>query len=94
MEALREASVHTQVIVTTHSPDLLDHIESDEVTLLVVDARGARSRIATADQASVRAIQEHLYSPGDLLRMDQLQPDDASTSLQEVDVFASAGFGE
>ena len=90
MDALREASVHTQVVITTHSPDLLDELDAGRDTLLIVDAREATSRIAYADAASRAAIQQHLYSPGELLRMDQLQPDDAGLlDLQHLDLFAT-----
>lgn len=90
MDALREASVHTQVVITTHSPDLLDELDADRDTLLIVDAREATSRIAHADRASRAAIQQHLYSPGELLRMDQLQPDDVGVlELEQLDLFAS-----
>jgi predicted ATPase len=90
MEALREASAHTQIVITTHSPDLLDELDSERDTLLIVDAREATSRIAYADPASRAAIQQHLYSPGELLRMDQLQPDDAGLmELEQLDLFAS-----
>jgi predicted ATPase len=90
MDALREASIHTQVIITTHSPDLLDEVDAERDTLLVVDAREATSRIAYADPASRAAIQQHLYSPGDLLRMDQLQPDDVGVlELEQLDLFAT-----
>ncbi len=89
MDALREASVHTQIIITTHSPDLLDEINAERDTLLVVDAREATSRISYADPASLAAIQQHLYSPGDLLRMDQLQPDDGLLASEQLDLFAT-----
>jgi predicted ATPase len=90
MDALREASAHTQIIITTHSPDLLDEVDAERDTLLVVDAREATSRVAPADAASREAIQRHLYSPGELLRMDQLQPDDCDLpTLEQLDLFAT-----
>ncbi|MCP3959323.1 MAG: AAA family ATPase [bacterium] len=83
MEALREAAVNTQILVTTHSPDLCDQIETDRDRLLVVRARDGISRIAGVDKASLEAIQRHLYLPGELLRMDQLEPDPADLAEQE-----------
>jgi predicted ATPase len=79
MDALREAAVHTQVVVTTHSPDQLDP-ETDR--LPVVQARGGETEIGPIDPASRQAIKEHLDSPGGLLRMDQLQPDQADLQRQ------------
>lgn len=89
MDALREASTHTQVLVTSHSPDIIDQIDTSADTLLVVASSAATSRIATADAASLAAIQQHLYTPGELLRMDQLQPDVRQIEKQEqLDLFA------
>jgi len=91
MDALREASIHTQIIITTHSADLIDAVDAERDALLIVDAREATSRVAYADAASRAAIQQHLYSPGDLLRMDQLQPDDSDVmELDHLDLFATA----
>jgi predicted ATPase len=73
MDALREASAHTQVLLTSHSSDLLDQMDMDADALLVVTSRGGISRITSADAVSLEAIKQHLYTPGDLLRMDQLQ---------------------
>jgi predicted ATPase len=75
MDSLREAATHTQVLITTHSPDLLDQFDPAEDQLLVVQGIQGTTEIAPADPASVDAIRNHLYTAGDLLRMDQLQPD-------------------
>jgi predicted ATPase len=75
MDALREASVHTQILLTTHSPDLLDVVDVDEAFLLAVVTEAGKTSIAPIDPASREVIRKHLYTAGDLLRMDQLQPD-------------------
>jgi predicted ATPase len=74
MDALHEASATTQIIVTSHSPDLLDHVDIDTDALLLTDLRDGATTIAAVDGASREAIRRNLYSPGELLRMDQLQP--------------------
>lgn len=74
MDALREASGHTQIIATTHSPDLLDRYDPSSDKLLVIAYEEGSTRVGEADEASVMAIRDHLFSAGDLLRMDQLQP--------------------
>lgn len=90
MDALREAASRTQVLLTTHSPDLLDQIEIDRDGLLVVVAEEGTTKIAPADAASLDAIRSHLYPPGSLLRMDQLQPDRADFERQlALDLFAT-----
>jgi predicted ATPase len=91
MDALREASVHTQVIATTHSPDLLSEIDLARDGLLVVESRDGNTKIAPVDEASVQAVKQHLYTPGELLRLDQLQPDEADLARQgQLKLFASA----
>lgn len=75
IDALREASDHTQVVATSHSPDLLDEIDPSRDSLLVVQSHEGTTAIAPLDSASLQAIRDHLYAPGELLRMDQLEPD-------------------
>lgn len=74
MDALHEASSETQILVTSHSPDVLDHVDLDSDALLVTESRDGATVVAEVDAASKEAIRRHLYTPGDLLRMDQLQP--------------------
>jgi predicted ATPase len=75
LDAVREASQSRQVILTTHSPDLLDLAEMDRELLLAVQAEKGATQIAPIDKASLEAVQKALYTPGELLRMDQLRPD-------------------
>lgn len=82
MDALREASTHTQVVVTTHSPDLLDSLDLADDQLLVVQADQGKTSIARVDEASLESIRNHLQTAGDLLRMDQLEPDRADLERQ------------
>jgi len=82
MSALREASQRTQIAVTTHSPDLLDDLELDRDTIIVVQCRGGATELAGVDAASREAVKTHLYSPGELLRLDQLQLDDTDAERQ------------
>ena len=73
MEALREVESDTQVILTTHSADLLDQVDPAIDGVLIVTSQGGKSLISRADTASLDAVRQHLYTLGDLLRMDQLQ---------------------
>ncbi len=81
-EALMHASETTQVLVTSHSPDLLDDrgIEADAVLAVVSEA--GETKVAALDQASRQVMREHLFSAGELLRMNQLAPDPASIEQQ------------
>jgi len=85
MDALREAATHTQILVTTHSADLLDRFDPDEGDhLLLATMSGGATRIAIVDDASRTIIRKHLDTAGGLLRMDQLEPDPNDLERQEV----------
>jgi predicted ATPase len=74
-EALTRASEHTQIIVTSHSPDLLDDRDLSADSLLAVVAEGGETRIAPLDEASREAMRNQLFSAGELMRLNQLAPD-------------------
>ena len=78
LDALCDASEDTQVLVTSHSPDLLDseRIGPDKV-LAVVSQEGVTA-VAPVDEQTRGVLRDHLYSPGELLRMEQLLPDPAA----------------
>jgi len=75
MGALREAATRTQIVVTTHSPELLDRLNLEDDGLLAVVSQEGKTMIASVDSASKQAIGKHLYTPGELFRLDQLEPD-------------------
>lgn len=74
LDALRDASERRQVIVTSHSPDLLDRHDFDLSELRAVRSIAGETVIGELDQAGALALREDLYTPGDLLRTDQLLP--------------------
>ena len=57
-----------QVILTTHSPTLLDDFGADEIRVVVLD--GFQTRIGKVSQEQKEAIQEQLLEPGELLTVD------------------------
>jgi predicted ATPase len=75
MDALVEASQTTQVLVTSHSPDLLDDPRVDASQLVAVLAEGGVTRIAPPDTPGRKALRDKLYTAGDLLRLNQLMPE-------------------
>lgn len=78
-DSLVEGSRIRQVVVTSHSPDLLDREDVPPGALKAVSMRNGRTIIGDVDQAARLALRERLYTPGELLRMGQLQPEDPST---------------
>jgi predicted ATPase len=75
MDALRDASERRQVLVTSHSPDLLDRHDIAPSELCAVRSVGGETRIGPLDAAGALALRERLYTPGELLRTDQLLPE-------------------
>jgi predicted ATPase len=74
LDALRDASERRQVIVTSHSPDLLDRHDFKLSELRAVRSIDGETVIGELDQAGALALREDLYTPGELLRTDQLLP--------------------
>lgn len=92
-EALSLASAGTQVIVTSHSPDLLDDPSINSDSLLAVISEKGETHIAPLDEASSAAMQKHLFSAGELLRLNQLVPDQRVLDVQaqkQKDLFGEA----
>jgi predicted ATPase len=92
-EALARASEQSQVIVTSHSPDLLDDRSLDADAFLAVVSEGGETRIAPPDEASRETMHKQLFSAGELLRLNQLDPDPDKLDAQEQhqsDLFGDA----
>ena len=74
-DGLRDASAGTQVIVTSHSPDLLDDEKLSVESMLAVDSSEGSTWIAPINEYGRSALRDRLYTAGELLRMDHLKPD-------------------
>ena len=75
LDALRDAADKTQIIITSHSPDLLDDKDLDAESILAVEARNGITTIGHVHEAVRSAVRDRLYTTGELLRLNQLQPD-------------------
>jgi len=73
-DALREASASVQVLATTHSADLLDKKEVDTDSILSVAFEDGATRIGPVDQTGREVLRRRLYTAGELMRMNHLQP--------------------
>ncbi len=74
-DAIQQASSTTQIVLTSHSPDLLDAPDLPAEAILAVVSEEGVTRIAPIDEASRKQIQQHLFTAGELLRLEQLVPD-------------------
>ena len=82
LDALRETAQHSQVLVTSHSADLLDNVGTSDDSVLAVLADDGVTRIGPLDEAGRSALKKGLFTAGELLRVDQLIPDPNSTNLK------------
>jgi predicted ATPase len=75
LDSFIERSNFVQILVTSHSPDLLDnkHVPADSV--LTVENSSGSTRIGRLDKAGRSTLQERLYTVGELLRMNALHPE-------------------
>jgi predicted ATPase len=75
--ALREASQHTQILVTSHSPELLDNDSISADSIVAVSNIDGITRMGAIDEAGRTVLRNRLFTPGELLRQNQLAPDEA-----------------
>jgi hypothetical protein len=89
LDSLLDAAHRTQVMVTSHSPDLLDSGEVHEDQIVAVSAARGVSVLGPVSEVGRSALREHLYSAGELLRMSQLEPDESKHAIQpdQLDLF-------
>ena len=87
-DLLLEASERMQVIVTTHSPDLLDEKEIGDQNLRMVEWSEGSTRVASVSDANRHALKEGLTEAGGLLRADALEAASISRcDVQRIDLF-------
>jgi predicted ATPase len=72
LDLLRTASHKMQILVTTHSPDVLDAKWIDDENLRIVSWEEGATHITRTSEASRRALQQHLMGAGELLRSNAL----------------------
>lgn len=85
-DLIEMAARRTQVVVTTHSPDLLDAKWIRPENLRLVTWEDGVTRVADLGTAPKRALQEHLMGAGELLRANAL---DAAPLPEQRDVDAA-----
>ena len=83
LDCFLDAAEKVQVLVTSHSPDLLDDskIEADSLRAVVLEK--GETKIGPLDEAGRASLHAHLYTAGELLRLNQLSPDPASVPSQK-----------
>ena len=75
LDVLRLAGRSMQVVVTTHSPDILDAKWIEDSHLRVLSWEHGSTRINPVSQAVRTALEKHLMGAGELLRSNALTPE-------------------
>jgi predicted ATPase len=88
IDAIRDASLHTQLLVTSHSPDLLDRDDLDPDEILAVRAYEGTTEIGPLSEFGRNALRDKLFTPGELMRMNELVPDASVQIDEQPELFA------
>lgn len=70
-DAIVEASFSHQIVITTHSPDLLDHFPAESIR--VVEQVEGWTRVGPLAGDQLDTIRRHLFHAGELMRMEGLR---------------------
>lgn len=94
LDLLRHASRQMQVVITTHSPELLDAKWITDQHLRIVEWTEGATRVAPVSDATRKALRDHLMGAGELLRSNALDPAslfDHGEKLMQGDLFEDFG---
>jgi predicted ATPase len=83
LDAVADASRHTQVVLTSHSPDLLDRDDLRDSALLAVAADDGVTTIGSVSEVGRTALRDRLFTAGELLRLNQLEPSDEARQASQ-----------
>ena len=72
-DCILEASERVQVIVTSHSADLLDDQTIGEEMIRAVVSEANRTAVGRVSEATRSTLRDHLFTAGELLRISQLE---------------------
>ena len=91
VQVLEDAAQERQVLLTTHSPDILDYKDLNDTQIRVVTMDRNATSIAPVSQEGREAIRERLYTPGELFRTGELNPDvmEAKRAANQMDLFGT-----
>jgi predicted ATPase len=76
LDLIRKAAKTMQVVVTTHSPELLDAKWITDANLRIVDWQEGASHLLRPSEATREAMRQHLMGAGELLRSNALHAEE------------------
>ncbi len=84
-DAIQDASERLQVIITSHSPELLEDKSLSVESILAVVSENGETQIAPIDEASRDMLRDRLVTAGELLRIGHLTPDPEAVERGRTD---------
>jgi predicted ATPase len=75
IDVLIDGTARSQILVTTHSPDVLDSKKLRDDQILTMESVKGAAQISPLANVTRDLIRERLYTAGELLRQDELHPD-------------------
>ena len=89
MDVFKEGQRRSQLLLTTHSPDILDSDKITDDQLRIVTAHAGKTTLSPLSVAGRQAVRKGLYTAGELLRSNSLKPDLAASRLlsSELNLF-------
>jgi len=84
LDLIRKAAKTMQVVVTTHSPELLDARWITDANLRIVSWQEGASHLLPPSEATREAMRQHLMGAGELLRSNALHPDELFTNADDL----------
>jgi predicted ATPase len=88
-DILMDGVERSQVLITTHSPDLLDNKKLLDDQIIVVQSVQGAAQITPLPKNTREVIRQRLYTPGELLRNDEIQVDQdyADQAAKQLNLF-------
>ena len=93
LDLLQHASERMQVLVTTHSPDILDARWIEERHLRLLEWEDGKTKVSRISDASRTILAEGVMCAGELLRSNALRPNDRQMRCSEVAAKGDPGDG-
>lgn len=84
LDLIRKATKTMQVMVTTHSPELLDAKWITDANLRIVSWHEGASHLLPPSEAAKKAMREHLMGAGELLRSNALHADELFADTEDL----------
>jgi predicted ATPase len=91
MDILIDGTERSQVLLTTHSPDVLDNKRLLDSQIVAVESAQGVAQITPLTETTRDVIRQRLYTAGELLRQGEIQVDRdyADQAARQLSLFGS-----